>query len=74
VIFDAGKCIRCGLCVQISAERREALGLAFAERGFAMRVRVPFGETLSKALTLCARECVEACPTGALAFENIEDL
>ena len=73
VIFDAGKCIRCGLCVQITAERHEALGLAFAERGFTMHVAVPFGETLSKALTLCARECVEACPTGALAVESEEE-
>ncbi len=73
VIFDVGKCIRCGLCVQITEEHRESLGLTFAERGFAMRVSVPFGEALGKALALCGRACVEACPTGALAFESKEE-
>lgn len=73
VIFDTGKCIKCGLCVQITGEHKERLGLTFTERGFAMKVNVPFGDALEKALAQCAQACVEACPTGALAFERKEE-
>ncbi len=73
VIFDTGKCIKCGVCVQITGEHKGLLGLTFTERGFAMKVNVPFGEALEKALAQCAQACVEACPTGALAFETSEE-
>ena len=68
VIYEPGKCIRCGRCVQITARAREPLGLAFVGRGFDVRVAVPFAEPLSEALTTVAAECVNACPTAALAF------
>jgi len=73
VIFDVGKCIKCGLCVSITQANKEALGLTFTQRGFAMQVSIPFNESLEKALTNSARECVENCPTGALAFETKEE-
>ena len=73
VIFDVGKCIKCGLCVAITQENKEALGLTFTQRGFTMQLSVPFNESLEKALTQSADECVNACPTGALAFETEEE-
>ncbi len=73
VIFDAGKCIKCGLCVAITKEQNEIPGLTFTGRGLAMQVSVPFGEPLANAIALCARECVDACPTGALAFDTVEE-
>ena len=69
VMYEPGKCIACGLCIQIAAAAREPLGLSFIGRGFSVRVGVPFDEDLSAALTTVARRCVEACPTGALAFQ-----
>jgi len=73
VIFDVGKCIKCGLCVEITQERGEPFGMSFTGRGFAMEVCVPFGESLDQALSTCAMECVSVCPTGALAFEPKEE-
>jgi ferredoxin len=72
VIYEPGKCIRCGICIRITAEAGEPLGLTFLGRGYDARVAVPMGRPLAEGLTdpdTVAR-CVEACPTGALAFRE----
>ncbi|KPK38786.1 MAG: hypothetical protein AMJ65_12365 [Phycisphaerae bacterium SG8_4] len=68
VIYEPGKCIDCGLCIQIAATAGERLGLAFVGRGFDVRVAVPFDYSMAQALEHAAAKCVAACPTGALAF------
>lgn len=68
VVFEPGKCIKCGLCVRLTEQNKEALGLTFVGRGFDLRIGVPLGESLAQALTHTARDVVEACPTGALAW------
>ena len=70
VIYEPGKCITCGLCVQIAGDAGEQLGLAFVGRGFDVRIAVPFNESLAGGLEKVAAECVEACPTGALAMKH----
>jgi ferredoxin len=67
IIYESGKCIACGLCIQIASQAKERLGLTFIGRGFNVRVRVPFDESLSAGLRTVADACVQACPTGALA-------
>jgi ferredoxin len=67
VIYEPEKCIKCGLCVQITKRDAEPLGLAFIGRGFDVRIGVPFNEPLTAALTKTAEACVAACPTAALA-------
>ena len=70
IVFEPGKCINCGLCIQVSAKHNEQLGLTFTGRGFDIRVDVPFGKMMSDGLKICADECVRACPTGALAYKE----
>jgi ferredoxin len=70
VIYEPGKCINCGLCIQIAQAAREPLGLAFVGRGFDVRIGVPFDRSLEQALSKVAQECVAACPTAALAFKK----
>jgi len=70
VVFEPGKCIGCGRCVAIAAKAEEKLGLAFQGRGFTMRVKVPFDESIAAGLTVVARECADACPTAALSWRE----
>jgi len=70
VIYEPGKCIACGICVAITREMGEELGLTFIGRGFDVRVGVPFDAPLSEALKQAAKRVVENCPTGALAEKD----
>lgn len=76
IIFEPGKCIDCGLCIQIVKRAGEKIGLTFINRGFDVRVAVPFGCSLTEAIknTNTAAECVKACPTGALVFKSPENV
>lgn len=70
VIYEPGKCIDCGICVETASKAGESLGLTFVGRGFDVRVAVPFQATLAEGLREAAAQCVAACPTGALAFKD----
>ena len=70
VIFEPGKCIACGLCIQIARREGEALGLTFVGRGFDVHIGVPFDEPITAALTRAAAQCAATCPTGALVMKD----
>jgi len=70
IIFEPGKCIACGLCIQITGRSKERLGLTFIGRGFNVKVTAPFDKPLCEALAQVARDCAAACPTGALALKD----
>ena len=70
VIYEPGKCIACGICVTLTREMGEDLGLTFIGRGFDVRIGVPFDAPLRDALRQAAKRCVTHCPTGALAFKD----
>jgi glutamate synthase (NADPH) small chain len=70
VIHESGKCISCGICVILTREAGETLGLTFVGRGFDVRVAGPFDAPLGEALQRSAESVVKHCPTGALAFRN----
>lgn len=70
VAYEPGKCILCGICIQLARQAGEPLGLTFVGRGFDVRVDVPFDEALEAALRTAARRCAGACPTGALTLRT----
>jgi ferredoxin len=70
ILFEPGKCIDCGLCVQITAAGGEAIGLTYIGRGFDVRIGVPLGHSAAEALSRVAAECVAACPTAAIAWKK----
>ncbi|OQW96329.1 MAG: hypothetical protein BWK77_05260 [Verrucomicrobia bacterium A1] len=73
LVFEPGKCIKCGLCVRITARDEITPGMTFLARGYDARIAPSFEDGLLKALGSSAAECVEACPTAALAFRRWEN-
>ena len=73
VVYEPEKCIKCGLCVEISKKEETASGLTFIGRGFDVKIRVPFSQSTREALITTASECIYACPTGALADKDSEE-
>lgn len=70
VIFEHEKCIKCGLCVDISNRGGEKFGLAFEGRGFDVSIKPSLGVTFGEALSHTAVRCALACPTGALSLQD----
>lgn len=68
IVYEPEKCIKCGLCVEITNTKKEEFGLTFIGRGFDVRIKVPFGKSMDEGLTSTAIECANACPTGAISL------
>jgi ferredoxin len=68
VIFEPGKCISCGICVELANQAQEPLGLTFVGRGFDVRIGVPLNQPLAEGLQRVGEQCVKHCPTSALTL------
>ena len=69
-LYESGKCIKCGLCIQVTRKEREHYGLTFVGRGFDVKAGVSLDKSLQEGLEKVADDVVEACPTGALAHNE----
>ncbi|MGE5424898.1 MAG: FAD-dependent oxidoreductase [Syntrophothermus sp.] len=72
LVYEPQKCIRCGLCVQISTENNKNSGLAFYGKGFDVVINASIGSNLAQLADDTAEACIKACPTGALAMNEVE--
>jgi len=70
VIYEPGKCIKCGLCVEISSKEGEKFGLAYEGRGFDVVITTPLNASFSESLSHTAVKCAQACPTGAISLRD----
>jgi len=72
VIFEPGKCVKCGLCVRVTKKEGEHLGFSFIGRGFDLKTGVSLNKSLQEGMTLedVANKVTEACPTGALCLKE----
>jgi len=73
VIYEPGKCIKCGICVRLTKLHQEEFGFSFIGRGFDVRIGVPFSKSVGKALAKTAVLVATKCPTGALALIDSEE-
>ncbi|MCL6449787.1 MAG: formate dehydrogenase subunit alpha [Acetobacteraceae bacterium] len=65
-IRDHRKCILCGRCIRMCAERQGRSAVDFAFRGFATRVTTAFDVPLEESPCLFCGNCAAVCPVGAL--------
>ena len=70
VVFEPGKCIRCGICVRLAAKYHERPGLTYMGRGYDVEIAVPFDENIKVAIKKAGSILAKACPTGAIAQNN----
>ncbi len=67
ILRDYDRCISCYRCVRVCAEQEGDYAINIAQRGFSSQITTEFGNTLKdSACTFCG-QCVQTCPTGALA-------
>ncbi len=67
IVFEAAKCVLCGICVRTAARLGASRGPAFHGRGFEMRIGPPLGREWADVPRDVLLACVAACPTGSLA-------
>ena len=67
VLYEPGKCVKCGLCVRVTKKDGEKFGFTFVGRGFEVKAAISLDKSLEQGLERTAEKVVAACPTGALA-------
>lgn len=71
ILRDYTKCVYCYRCTRVCNEVEQAHAIAPAARGFETRIATPFdGPLLESPCTFCG-QCIQTCPTGALADKKM---
>lgn len=66
IVYDADKCILCGLCVKYCEEVQMAEALTFAGRCDDMEISTAFGKDLYESSCVLCGGCIAVCPAGAM--------
>lgn len=67
ILRDYDLCISCYRCVRVCAEREGDYAISIQNRGFETKITTEFaGHLEDSSCTFCG-QCVQTCPTGALA-------
>lgn len=67
ILRDYDQCISCNRCVRVCAEREGDYAIAAAGRGFQKQITAEFDAILKESSCTFCGQCVQTCPTGALA-------
>ena len=70
ITFNADACIQCTRCLRACREEQGNDVIGLAGRGAAARIVFDQGAPMGESTCVACGECVQACPTGALAPAN----
>lgn len=67
ILRDYDRCISCYRCVRVCAEQEGDYAISVMNRGFATQITTEFDSKLKDSDCTFCGQCVQVCPTGALA-------
>ncbi len=67
ILRDYDLCISCYRCVRVCAEQEGDFAISVMNRGFHTQITTEFGNDLRDSQCTFCGQCVQTCPTGALA-------
>ena len=67
ILRDYENCISCYRCVRVCAEQQGDYAISVKNRGFDTQITVEFDGLLKGSSCVFCGQCVQTCPTGALA-------
>jgi formate dehydrogenase alpha subunit len=67
ILRDYEQCISCYRCVRVCAEQEGDYAISIRDRGFSTRITTEFDGLLRDSDCTFCGQCVQTCPTGALA-------
>ncbi|NLN62158.1 MAG: FAD-dependent oxidoreductase [Myxococcales bacterium] len=69
VVYEAHKCIQCGICVRTADELLHTASMGFTDRGIASRVKPAMARPLGDIDDTGIDQMVDNCPVGALTHK-----
>lgn len=66
IVRDESKCILCGKCVAVCANRQGCYAIEKVNRGFETKIGTAFDRPMQQSTCVGCGQCVLVCPTGAL--------
>lgn len=70
IVRDASKCILCGKCVAVCAQRQGCSAITKINRGFETKIGTAFDRPMQESTCVGCGQCALVCPTGALTLKN----